>query len=37
MLQKLMMQILYNGLPKDQVDLLYILLHPLLGADEVSG
>jgi hypothetical protein len=36
--QKLRMQIVYNGLPKFLGRLLYAyLLHPLLGADELSG
>jgi hypothetical protein len=35
--QKLRMQIVYNGLPKFLGRLLYAYLHPLLGADELSG
>jgi hypothetical protein len=31
------MQIVYNGLPKFLGRLLYAYLHPLLGADELSG
>jgi hypothetical protein len=35
--QKLRTQIVYNGLPKFLGRLLYAYLHPLLGADELSG
>jgi hypothetical protein len=35
--QKLRMPIVYNGLPKFLGRLLYAYLHPLLGADELSG
>jgi hypothetical protein len=35
--QKLRTQIVYNGLPKFLGRLLYPYLHPLLGADELSG
>jgi len=35
--QKLRTQIVYNGLPKFLGRLLYSYLHPLLGADELSG
>jgi hypothetical protein len=35
--QKLRMQIVYNGLPKFLGRLLHAYLHPLLGADELSG
>ncbi len=35
--QKLRTQIVYNGLPKFLSRLLYAYLHPLLGADELSG
>jgi hypothetical protein len=31
-----MTQIVYNGLPKFLGRLLYVYLHPLLGADEFS-
>jgi hypothetical protein len=35
--QKLRTQIVYNGLPKFLGRSLYAYLHPLLGADELSG
>jgi hypothetical protein len=35
--QKLRTQIVYNGLPKFLGGLLHAYLHPLLGADELSG
>jgi hypothetical protein len=35
--QKLRTQIVYNGLPEFLGRLLYAYLHPLLGADELSG
>jgi hypothetical protein len=35
--QKLRTQIVYNSLPKFLGRLLYAYLHPLLGADELSG
>jgi hypothetical protein len=34
---KLRMQIVYNGLPKFLGRLLYAYLHPLVGANELSG